>query len=151
MRQRLAWVAIAVVVAVVLVIGASRDGASATAAERAQRLKETTLCPVCDGQNVLESNAPVAAAIRRQIDERVADGIDDDAIRADLAASYGDDVIAIPPSSGVGAVVWVAPVVGLAVGAAGVAVAVWRGRATAPVTVSDDDRQRVARARSGQS
>jgi hypothetical protein len=29
-------------------------------------------------------------------------------------------------------------------------VAVWRGRATAPVTVSDDDRQRVARARSGQ-
>ena len=50
----------------------------ATEAERAYEIKETMLCPVCDGQNVLESNAPVAAAIRAQVDELVDEGRTDE-------------------------------------------------------------------------
>jgi len=147
MRQRLAWVALAVVVVVSLGVGLSGGGGPATASERARALKETTLCPVCDGQSVLESNAPVATAIRRQIDERIAAGGTDAEIRALLADRYGDDVVAIPPSSGVGSVVWVAPVLGLAVAAAGLGVAFWRWRATPAVAVDDADRDLVERAR----
>lgn len=147
MRQRLAWVALVVVVVVSLVVGLSGGGGPATQSERARTLKETTLCPVCDGQSVLESNAPVATAIRRQIDERIAAGATDAEIRSLLADRYGDDVVAIPPSSGVGSVVWVAPVLGLAVAAAGLGVAFWRWRATPAVGVADADRDLVERAR----
>lgn len=147
MRQRLAWVALAVVVAVLLAVGVGGGGGPATASERARALKETTLCPVCDGQNVLESNAPVAGAIRRQIDERVASGSTDDEIRALLADRYGDDVVAIPPSSGVGSIVWVAPLIGLAVAAAGLGIALWRWRAAPDVDVDDADRDLVEQAR----
>lgn len=147
MRQRLAWVALAVVVVVLLAVGLSGGGGPATASERARALKETTLCPVCDGQSVLESNAPVATAIRRQIDERIAAGGTDAEIRALLADRYGDDVVAIPPSSGVGSVVWVAPVLGLAVAAAGLGMAFWRWRAMPAVQVDDADRDLVERAR----
>lgn len=147
MRQWLAWVALAVVVAVLLAIGVRGGGGPATASERARELKETTLCPVCDGQSVLESNAPVAAAIRRQIDERLAAGATDDEIRAVLADRYGDDVVAIPPSSGVGSVVWIAPLLGLAVAATGLGVAFWRWRAAPGVEVADADRDLVEHAR----
>jgi len=148
MAQRLAWVALAVLVAVVLLLYGPGDGGPATAAERAQELKETTLCPVCDGQSVLESNAPVADAIRAQIDERVQAGESDDAIRALLADRYGDDVIALPPASGVGGLVWVVPVVAVVVGAAGLALTLWRWRVEGGHPVSDDDRRLVERARS---
>jgi cytochrome c-type biogenesis protein CcmH len=148
MGQRLAWVVLAVLVAVVMVVYAPGDGAPATAAERSQQLKETTLCPVCDGQNVLESNAPVASAIRAQIDERVAAGDSDDRIRALLADRYGDDVIALPPASGVGGLVWVVPVVALVVAAAGLALTLWRWRVDGGRAVSDDDRRLVEQARS---
>jgi cytochrome c-type biogenesis protein CcmH len=147
MRQRLAWVALAVVVVVLLVVGVSGGDGPASASDRARTLKETTLCPVCDGQNVLESNAPVATAIRRQIDERIAAGGTDAEIRALLADRYGDDVVAIPPSSGIGSVVWTAPILGLAVAAAGLGVAFWRWRASPSVGVSDADRDLVERAR----
>ena len=69
----------------------------ATEAQRAYEIKATVLCPVCDGQNVLESNAPVAAAIRAQVDELVEQGRSDEEIRAWMARQYGADVNAIPP------------------------------------------------------
>lgn len=147
MRQRLAWVTLAVVVVVLLVVGVNGGDGPASASDRARVLKETTLCPVCDGQNVLESNAPVATAIRRQIDERIAAGGTDAEIRALLADRYGDDVVAIPPSSGIGSVVWMAPILGVAVAAAGLGVAFWRWRASPPVDLSDADRELVERAR----
>jgi cytochrome c-type biogenesis protein CcmH/NrfF len=151
--QRLGWVGLAVLVAVVLVVFGPGDGHSdgntADAAARAAALKETTLCPVCDGQNVLESNAPVATAIRNQIDERVGQGLSDDEIRAFLADRYGDDVVALPPASGVASLVWVAPVVVVGLAAAGVALALWRWRVEGTASPGEDDRRLVEAARRG--
>lgn len=108
--HRISWLLILVIVVAALVVSVVADDGPATEAERAYEIKATMLCPVCDGQNVLESNAPVAAAIRAQIDDLVAEGRSDGEIRAWMARQYGSDVNANPPRSGVGALVWILPV-----------------------------------------
>ena len=142
--QRLAWLTVGVV-AVALYVGGltTGDDGPKTLDERAYAIKETTLCPICDGQNVLESNAPIATSIRAQIDEQVASGATDGEIRARLAAVFGDDVNSIPPSSGLGALVWVIPVAATLLGAVAVVTSVRRWRAATARRVSAADRKVV--------
>ncbi len=123
----------AAVAVVAAVVATTASQPPATSAQRAYELKEATLCPVCDGQSVLESNAPAAAAMRRQIDVWVDAGRTDTEIRAELAAAYGNDVNALPPGDGVGTLVWALPVVVFAAAAAGLwsATRRWRRRASA--------------------
>lgn len=132
--RRAGWLAVAAVAVVAAVVAATTSRPPATESERAYELKQNTLCPVCDGQSVLESNAPAAAAMRRQIDLWVDEGRSDTQIRADLAAVYGDDVNALPPGEGVGILVWALPVAAFAVASAGLWAATrrWRARAAAP-------------------
>ncbi len=119
LTRRIGWLAIAMVAVVALVVAARASRTPATEAERAYDLKAATLCPVCDGQSVLESNAPAAAAMRRQIDLWVDAGRSDVEIKAELAAVYGDDVNALPPGEGIGTLVWALPVAVFAAAAAG--------------------------------
>ena len=128
MRQWLAWGGLAIVVTVALVIGSSSTDGARSLDERAYALKESTACPVCDGQNVLESNAAVANQIRLRIDALVAEGFTDGEIRRVLAETYGPDVNLNPPGSGLAASVWVLPVVLFAAGAGGIGLALHRSR-----------------------
>lgn len=129
--RRTAWLAVTTVAVIAAVVAATASRPPATEAERAYELKQNTLCPVCDGQSVLESNAPAAAAMRRQIDFWVDEGRTDTQIRSDLAAAYGDDVNALPPGEGVGVLVWALPVAAFAAASAGLWAATrrWRARA----------------------
>ncbi|MCY3584963.1 MAG: cytochrome c-type biogenesis protein CcmH [Acidimicrobiaceae bacterium] len=138
--RRIGWLAVAAVAIIAAVLAATSSRPPATEAERAYELKEATLCPVCDGQSVLESNAPAAAAMRRQIDAWVDAGRSDAEIRADLAAAYGDDVNALPPGEGVGTLVWALPVAAFAAAAAGLWAATrrWKARAGAADEATDD-------------
>ena len=131
--RRIGWLFVAAVAVVAAVVATTASQPPATSAQRAYELKEATLCPVCDGQSVLESNAPAAAAMRRQIDVWVDAGRTDTEIRAELAAAYGNDVNALPPGDGVGTLVWALPVVVFAAAAAGLwsATRRWRRRASA--------------------
>jgi len=141
-------VAVLVAMATSVAIVVTADDPPATDDERAYDLKATTLCPECDGQNVLESNAPVAAAIRQQIDELVDDGLTDDEIRRFLTQQYGEEVDARPPRSGFASVVWIVPVIAVVVGG------VWLGwsfrdwRSGRGLGATDEDRDLVARLRS---
>jgi cytochrome c-type biogenesis protein CcmH/NrfF len=133
--HRIGWLFILIIVSAALIASVVADEGPATQSERAYEIKSTMLCPVCDGQNVLESNAPVAAAIRAQVDDLVAEGRSNSEIRAWMARQYGSDVNANPPRSGLGAIVWVLPVlVGvMAVGLLVLAFARWRsGREIEP-------------------
>jgi cytochrome c-type biogenesis protein CcmH/NrfF len=133
--HRIGWLFILIIVSAALIASVVADDGPATQSERAYEIKSTMLCPVCDGQNVLESNAPVAAAIRAQVDDLVAEGRSNGEIRAWMARQYGSDVNANPPRSGLGAIVWVLPVlVGvMAVGLLVLAFARWRsGREIEP-------------------
>ena len=91
MKTRLwvSWLCVMIVACGSLLVAAVAEDPPATEAQRAYEIKATILCPVCDGQNVLESNAPVATAIRAQVDELVEQGRSDEEIRAWMARQYG--------------------------------------------------------------
>ena len=121
--RTLSYVAMALVALTVLLVGALDQAGARTEDERVQAISRTIQCPACSGQSVAGSNASSAQAIRAEIADRVAEGQTDDEIRAYFASRYGDQILLTPPSSGAGAVVWIAPVVALAVASLGLAMA----------------------------
>ena len=141
MKQRhwISWFCVALVASLALVAASIADDPPATDGERACELKATTLCPVCDGQNVLESNAPVAAAIRAQVDELVSEGRSDEEIRGWMARQYGKDVNANPPRTGIASLVWIAPVFVAVASAAFLVFAFRKWRVGRGAQLSDDD------------
>lgn len=148
-RSLAGWAVVALVATVSLLVAVTAEDPPATDDERAYNLKATTLCPVCDGQNVLESNAPVANAIRVQIDDLVDGGRSDREIRDFLEQQYpGADPT--PPRTGLGALVWVLPVLAVALGGAALALSFRRWREGRGDMVSDADRDMVARMRGEQ-
>lgn len=144
-----AWLAVLVAIVVIVGIGLARaDSGPVSDSDRALAIKETTLCPVCDGQSVVESNAPIAASLRAFIDERVAAGDTDEEVRQAIEASFpGQGLSAIPPSDGIGALVWVLPVLAVAVGVTVLALAFRRWSANASLRSTEADRELVAQAR----
>lgn len=133
MRRWLPWLALVAVVAVAIVIGTT-DRSSRTDAERADAIADSVRCPTCRGQSVADSDAPAAANVRNEIERRVAEGESDDEIRAALADRFGDGILLNPPREGVGALVWVLPVVGLVLALGGLLLAFrhWRRSEDAP-------------------
>jgi cytochrome c-type biogenesis protein CcmH len=146
MRRWLPWIALASVLAVGLALGAG-DDEPRSRSERAEAITASVRCPTCRGQSVRNSDAPVAAAIRSEVDRRLADGQSDDEIRDYLVDRYGEAVLLKPPRSGVAGLVWVLPVAGLVAAVAVLALAFRRWRLPAVTTVAPEDLERVRRAR----
>lgn len=144
--RRLAWLLLGAVVIAALAVGLT-DRHAVTDDERTHRIGRSVLCPACSGETVADSQAPVAANIRRQIAARVAAGESDDQIRNALAATYGERVIMNPPRSGIAGLVWVLPVAALVAAATGLVIAFRRWRVPADHVVSEDDLAAVERAR----
>ena len=146
--QHIAWLGLALIAVGFYVIGLTLgDDTPQTLEERAYAIKETTLCPICDGQNVLESNAAIATSIRALVDELVASGLTDDQVRSALANEFGDDVNAIPPSTGWGALVWIVPVVVVIIAIGAIVLSVSRWRETTARRAAEEDRRLVDAAR----
>jgi cytochrome c-type biogenesis protein CcmH/NrfF len=124
---KVSYAVMAVVLALALVAG-TRSGASTDPVDRAHALAQTIKCPTCRGQAVAQSDAPASAAIREEITRRIDAGQSDDEIRDYFAHQYGDDILLRPAASGFGGLVWVAPVVVLVGGVAGLALVVRRWR-----------------------
>lgn len=77
-------------------------------------------CLVCEGQSIGESDAPVAQAMRAEVEAYVLAGLDDDGVRAAIANDYGPEALMRPGFEGGGVFLWLAPL-GLIVLGAGVA------------------------------
>jgi cytochrome c-type biogenesis protein CcmH len=121
------WVLLAVVVGGVLVI-LLWPGGEPTRAERARDLASELKCPECEGLSVADSNAPTSVAIRADIKRRIDRGQSDAQIRQAYVDKYGEEILLSPESSGVGLLIWVLPVLVMALGAAGVWFALARAR-----------------------
>ena len=146
-RSRAAWLALALVAIVALAVGVSRTGGARTPEERIDAVAWTIRCPVCPAESVYESRNSVALNVKAEIARLVRSGQTDDQIRAGLAARYGDDVLLVPSTRGIDALVWVLPVALLVACAAGLVVAFrhWR-RASDAGPPTEADRALVARA-----
>jgi cytochrome c-type biogenesis protein CcmH len=73
-------------------------------------------CPVCQSENILDSQASTAKEMVVILRERVAEGMTDEQIFTYFKSRYGDYVLLSPPTNGVGRVIWLIPFWLIAIG-----------------------------------
>jgi cytochrome c-type biogenesis protein CcmH len=93
---------------------------------RFQALTKQLRCLVCQNESLADSNAPLAADLRRDVFEQIEAGKSDDEIKAWLTARYSDFVLYDPPLHAATLLLWFGPVLVLLAGAAAVVIAVRR-------------------------
>jgi len=142
-RRLAPWLVMAAVLALALAIGARHPGPPASPAQRSAAIDSALRCPSCEDVSVAQSSAPAALAIRRIVAQRVAAGQSDTAIEAYLVSRYGQGILLRPATSGGTSVLWVLPVVAVAVGAGAFGVFFWRRRRVGGLEASADDRALV--------
>ncbi len=148
-RRLSRWLPLAglgVVLVVALAVGTSGGSGQNSVDDRVHRITSQIRCPVCSGETVADSAAPISQDIRTAVRQQLLAGRSDKEVAAYIVHQYPGTALT-PPTSGVGLLVWTLPVVVFvaAAGALGVTFARWRARSG--VTVSDEDRQLVERAR----
>lgn len=90
----------------------SGDALEAKASHVASLLR----CPVCQGLSIDDSPAPMARNMSLQVRELLAAGYDQEQVLEYFERSYGEFVLLQPPLRGVNWLVWLAPVLALALG-----------------------------------
>ena len=85
---------------------------------RLKKLETGLRCLVCQNQTLADSNAELAADLRREVRELALAGKSDDDIRTYLVARYGDFVLYDPPLRATTTLLWIGPFALLAVGGA---------------------------------
>lgn len=83
---------------------------------RYQRLIAEVRCLTCQNQSIKDSNAPLARDLRAVVREQMEAGATDAEIYAFLQARYGDFALYKPPFSARTALLWLSPVVLVALG-----------------------------------
>lgn len=81
-------------------------------------LIEEVRCLVCQNQTIGDSNAPLAADLRREIREMVAAGETEEGVKRFLTERYGDFVLYRPRYGGPALLLWIAPAILLLIGVA---------------------------------
>jgi cytochrome c-type biogenesis protein CcmH len=98
---------------------------------RFQALTKQLRCLVCQNESLADSNAPLAADLRRDVFEQMQAGKSDDEIKAWLTARYSDFVLYDPPLHAATLLLWFGPALVLLAGGAAIAIIVRRrARAT---------------------
>lgn len=147
-RQQWWWWALMGLVALGLLIGfAGSAPTSGVSDERLFALAGRLKCQQCVGESVAGSQSPSAVQFREEIASQMGEGRSDDEILNFFADRYGREVLLTPPSSGVGGLVWIVPVVAAAGAALGLASTFRRWRSEQPARhASESDAERVAAA-----
>ena len=111
---------------------------------RARAISADLRCPVCQGETIDDSNAPISRDLRVAVRERLVAGDTDAQVIGYVVARYGEYVLFNPRATGSGLVLWLAGPAMLRGGAA-LAIATTRRRAAAPEAdgLSDADRARL--------
>ncbi len=124
---RLSAVAMVVVLGVTLAIGSGLGhGPPASLSSRAAALESSIRCPSCEDISVAQSEASSAIAARHQITKMLAAGDSDAVIEQSFVDRYGTSILLVPPSSGLGALVWVLPLVAVVLAVGSIGVLFWR-------------------------
>jgi cytochrome c-type biogenesis protein CcmH len=134
------------VLVVALAVGTTSHSGQASIDDRVHHITSQIRCPICSGETVADSSAPISQDIRTLVRQQLLAGQSNKQISAYIVQKYPGTALN-PPSTGVGLLVWALPVVVFVGAAAGLAFtfARWRGRSGA--SVSDEDRLLVDRAR----
>lgn len=101
--------------------------------ERYQALSAELRCPKCQNQNIADSNAPIAQDLRKLLYQQLEQGASDEEILEYMVDRYGEFVRYRPRFSGATAILWLAPLVLLGLGAV-IVVTILRKRRDLPAT-----------------
>lgn len=101
-------------------------------------------CLVCQNQTIADSNADLAADLRRQVHELIVQGKTDDEIREYVTERFGDFVLYKPPMSARTVVLWVGPFL-LVLGGVFVVLRILRRQPRAAPVAAPDDAARLRR------
>ncbi|SDU12100.1 cytochrome c-type biogenesis protein [Halopseudomonas salegens] len=114
--------------------------------QRYYQLGQELRCPMCQNQNIADSDAPIAADLRREVYRLLQEDKSDSEITDYMVQRYGDFVRYRPPLNAQTLVLWIGPGVLLLAGFAILGVMVRRRRKALAGEVhdlSDDDQQRL--------
>lgn len=112
---------------------------------RARELSKDIRCQVCQNQSIDDSNAPLAADLRKLVRERIVAGDSDHAIHEFLVRRYGDNVLMRPPMRPATWPLWFGPAAILVIAAASLVIFVRRRRTGAgPAPLAPDEERRIA-------
>jgi len=95
---------------------------------RAKALQRELRCLVCQGQSIDESNAPLAADLRRLIRQQIQGGQSDNDIKSFLVARYSAFVLMKPPVRDDTVFLWFGPAILVLVGLGVIGVTISRSR-----------------------
>lgn len=107
---------------------------------RYERIISEVRCLQCQNESIKDSNAFLAADLRREIRRMIDEGRTDEEIYDFLVQRYGEFALYRPRMEGKTLALWIAPALLIAVGAL-IAVVVVRNRAALPL---DDEDERPA-------
>lgn len=116
--------------------------------ERYQQLTKELRCPKCQNQDIADSNAPIAADLRREIFRMLGEGKSNQQIVDFMVDRYGDFVRYKPALSGRTWLLWFGPGILLAGGFVVLALIVRRRRSAAVQganELSAEERERLAK------
>ena len=122
-----------------------REFANPEQLERYKTLNAELRCLVCQNQNIADSNAELAADLRREVHRMILEGKPDEAIVDFMVTRYGDFVLYRPPLKAKTVLLWSAPFV---LGIGGIVLLLLQlrrrhvGRATTP-PLDDEERARL--------
>ena len=136
---------LAVVASAGAIVFEQREFDDAEQLERYKRLIYELRCLVCQNQNLADSDADLAADLRREVHRMILAGKSDKDVIDFMVARYGDFVLYRPPLKATTVLLWVGPFV-LAVGGLMILLIQLRRRqaeraATTPL--SDEERARL--------
>ena len=113
------WLVLVAAAVAALSIGVSTGGGRPSLDAQVQHLSSEVRCPVCHGETVAQSEAAPSVEIRDEIRADLQKGEPANQILASIVASYGPGILEKPQAKGIGILVWVLPVIGFVLGAAG--------------------------------
>ena len=100
------WLGALVVVGALVILSAP---VTPSAQARVAHLETLVKCPACEDLSVAQSNATSAIAVRVEIARRVREGQSDNQILTSLESVYGTSILLSPSTSGLGALLWLVP------------------------------------------
>jgi cytochrome c-type biogenesis protein CcmH len=109
---------------------------------RAREISRDIRCPVCQGETIDDSNAPISRDLRLIIRERLVDGDTNAEVIDYIVARYGEFVLYNPRPTGSNLILWLAGPVLLLAGI-GVAVASQRRRVVPETALTEAEEARL--------
>lgn len=143
MKRLILSIAFAALAAPVLAVQPSEMLADPALEARARDLSKELRCPVCQNENIDDSDAQIAKTLREVIRARILEGDTNDEVMAFVTDRFGEFVLLKPATSGWNLLLWAAGPLML-LGGIAVAVTTFRRKGQGEATLSPEEESRLA-------